>query len=363
MAGISGIGTYVPKRRLALQDYASVWKNHCFIEGIDEFGMRNRSVLASDEDSNTLMVMAAKAALSDSTVSKEDIGVLYLGSRTGPYATRPSATFVAEALGLSSQIPTCDILAGNRSGTAALISGLALVDGAMASHALVVAGDTLGRRAEPGSLQDAFGASGAAGFVLSMEAGLVNVMHVFSGVDIFGKNLDFESLRCNRIAAEDSVKRLQTAEDDLIDNLAAVVRQFFASRHLQPQDFSHAVLPQPYGRFANRLGAALGFDYSQLRIGLVAPEIGDCGGASVFIGLSAVLDSARPGEMILLASHDAGTYDIVCLEVAPTATVRRGKTRLRQHHLYSEVQNVDYATAMKYEQKFCKVPFELNAFM
>ena len=92
MAGISGFGVYVPKRRLAVKDYPAVWQKMYMMDEFVTFGVRQRAVPASDEDTNTLAVMAAKAALADAAVQREEIGALYLGTRTDPYTTRPSST-------------------------------------------------------------------------------------------------------------------------------------------------------------------------------------------------------------------------------------------------------------------------------
>jgi hydroxymethylglutaryl-CoA synthase len=157
--------------------------------------------------------------------------------------------------------------------------------------------------------------------------------------------------------------RVQAAEAALVRDVTVAVKDFFASTHLQPQDFSHAVFHQPYARIAEGVGAALGFKDRQLCRGLVTPEIGDCGGASVLIGLAAVLDAARPGETILLVSYGAGGYDILSLEVTSAMQRKRGKAGALRRHLFSDVLTIDYATAMKHEQEYRKVPYELNAFM
>ncbi|UCD77500.1 MAG: hydroxymethylglutaryl-CoA synthase [Desulfobacterales bacterium] len=363
MAGISGFGVYVPKRRLRLQDCPAIRGNFFSADEQGEIGMRRRAVLASDEDTNTLTIMAAKAAIAAAGSPREALGALYLGTRTDPYATRPSATFLAEALGLSAQIFTGDIQLGNRSGVAALISGLALVESGMVSHALALAGDTIARYAAADSFHGAFAASGAAGFILANKDVLAEFKHVVSGLGPGGNASGMDDFWCGRATAADPVEQLQINEAALVQELTAAVKKFFAATHLQAQDFNHAIFHQPYARIAEQLGAALGFEDSHLCRGLVTPEIGDCGGASVLIGLSAVLDAARPGESILLVSCGAGGYDILHLQVTPVMAHQRREAGALQQHLFSDVLTVDYATAMKHEQKYRKVPYELNAFM
>jgi hydroxymethylglutaryl-CoA synthase len=363
MAGISGFGVYVPKRRLALKDYLAVWEKIYAVDGLSEMGIRQRAVLAADEDTNTLAVMAAKAALADAAILREDIGGLFLGTRTDPYATRPSATFLTEALGLSARMFASDIQLGNGSGIAALISSLALVESAMVSSALVLASDTIGRCAAPGSWQGAFAASGAAGFVLATENVIAEFRQVLCGFGTCRDASEADALcRPHRIGA-DSRARVQAAEAALVHDLTAAVKEFLASTSLQPQDFSHAVFHQPYPRIAQCVGAALGFEERQLCRGLVTPEIGDCGGASVLIGLAAVLDAARPGESILVVSYGAGGYDILSLEATSAIARKRDPAGGLRPHLFSDGFAVDYATAMKQEQRYRKVPYELNAFM
>jgi len=363
MAGISGFGVYVPKRRLDLKDYPAAEIRFPIAETLSELGMRRLAVPASDEDTNTLAVMAAKAALADAKIPRAALGALYLGTRTDPYTTRPSATFLAEALGLSAQLFSADLYLGSRSGVAALLSGLALVDCGMVSHALALASDTIGRYAAAGSLHGAFAGSGAAAFVLANEGVIAEFKHVVSGLGALKDEAGLDPVDMPGQPAADSAAGLQTAEAAFVQQLTAAVREFFAATHHQSQDFSHAVFHQPYARLVQKAGAVLGFRDDQLQTGLVSPEIGDCGGAAVLIGLSAVLDAARPGESILLATSGAGGYDILSLKVTAAIARKRGKAGDLRRRLFADVVTVDYATAMKHEQKYRKVPYELNAFM
>ena len=48
----------------------------------------------------------------------------------------------------------------------------------------------------------------------------------------------------------------------------------------------------------------------------IFPVIGDCGSASMILGLAAVLDHAQPGERILAVSYGSGVSDALSLIVS-----------------------------------------------
>ena len=108
-----------------------------------------------------------------------------------------------------------------------------------------------------------------------------------------------------------------------------------AARHLMEElgytaeDYDHAVFHQPNTKFPLKAGKMLGFSREQLESGLLVPEIGNIYAGSSLIGLTAILDVAKPGDRILLVSFGSGagsdafslvTTDLIaaCQEQAPT---------------------------------------------
>jgi len=85
---------------------------------------------------------------------------------------------------------------------------------------------------------------------------------------------------------------------------------------------------------------------------VIAPMIGDCGAASSLLGLVNVLDRARKGQRIFLASYGFGAgSDALSLEVTP-AIERKGSTVPLSAYLYEKKSMVDYATACRLEYKY-----------
>ncbi|GAG03950.1 unnamed protein product, partial [marine sediment metagenome] len=98
--GIVGYGAFIPRRRIALEEIAKVWGADApsYKRGLQ---LHEKSVPGADEDTITMSVEAGRNALARSGgVNPVDIGCVYIGSESHPYAVKPSGTIVAEALGI-----------------------------------------------------------------------------------------------------------------------------------------------------------------------------------------------------------------------------------------------------------------------
>jgi len=91
MIGIVGYGGYIPRFRIKIEDIATVW-------GTDPKSIKNglnveeKSVPSIDEDTATISVEAALNALRMAKINPEDIGAIYIGSESHPYAVKPTST-------------------------------------------------------------------------------------------------------------------------------------------------------------------------------------------------------------------------------------------------------------------------------
>ena len=75
---------------------------------------------------------------------------------------------------------------------------------------------------------------------------------------------------------------------------------------MEPRDFAYAIFHQPNGKFPMRVGKKLGFTNEQLETGWLSPWLGNTYSGASPIGLTAVLDIASPGDLILLTSFGSG---------------------------------------------------------
>ena len=92
--GIAGYGAYIPCYRLPTTEIARVWK------GGGSGPNREKAVANLDEDSTTMAVEAARYAVEMAQIN--DLGAIFVGTESKPYAVKPTSTIVAQALGQNS---------------------------------------------------------------------------------------------------------------------------------------------------------------------------------------------------------------------------------------------------------------------
>ncbi|MDH3366110.1 MAG: hydroxymethylglutaryl-CoA synthase, partial [Thermoplasmata archaeon] len=132
--GIVSYGAYVPHFRITPDEIGKVW-------GVDGKAMgkalmiKSKSVPAPDEDTITIAVEAARNMMMRCDVDPKDIGALYVGSESHPYAVKPSGTIVAEAIEAAPDLTVADFEFACKAGTAAMQSCLGLVGAGMVKYA------------------------------------------------------------------------------------------------------------------------------------------------------------------------------------------------------------------------------------
>jgi hydroxymethylglutaryl-CoA synthase len=119
-----------------------------------------------------------------------------------------------------------------------------------------------------------------------------------------------------------------------------------------PEDYDHVVVHQPNGKFP--LGAAkqLGFGPEKVTTGLLTPRIGNTYSGAVPLGLAAVLDTAVPGDRVLVVSYGSGAgsdaFDITVTDAI--ADYQREENDLVETRIaFSKF--IDYATYAKFRGK------------
>ena len=82
--------------------------------------------------------------------------------------------------------------------------------------------------------------------------------------------------------------------------------QTMEKMNMKPADFAYAVFHQPNGKFPMRVGKQLGFKKEQMEQGWLCPTLGNTYSGSSPMGLTAILDVAKPGDKILMTSFGSG---------------------------------------------------------
>ena len=79
--GIIGYGAYVPRYRLPASEVSRVWT-----EGTEGLPIKEKSVPGLDEDVATMSIEAARNAVARAGINPEDLGAIWVGSESHPYA-------------------------------------------------------------------------------------------------------------------------------------------------------------------------------------------------------------------------------------------------------------------------------------
>jgi hydroxymethylglutaryl-CoA synthase len=307
--GIVGWGSYIPKYRLKMQEISSLWG---FPPKTGEnLGMIEKSVDNVDEDALTMGYEAAKNAILRAKVDPREIKAVFFGTESKPYAVKPSATIIAQALGISPETMASDLEFACRAGSEGFKASIGMVGSGLMRYAMAIGSDTA--QANPGDILEFTASSGAAAFIIgpAEEAAAVieaTYSYVTDTPDFWRRQLSPYPLHGEGF----------TGDPAYFGHIIGAVKGLFEKTGLGPKDFDYAVFHQPNGRFPLKVGAKLGFPEEKVRPGLLTPLIGNTYNGSALNGLSHLLDIVDPGTRILMAPFGSGSgsdaYSILVTE-------------------------------------------------
>ncbi|MGC8566019.1 MAG: hydroxymethylglutaryl-CoA synthase, partial [Thermoplasmata archaeon] len=134
------------------------------------------SVPGPVEDTATISVEALRNAMNRKNV--KNIGAVYVGSESHPYAVKPTATIVAEALGLTPNITAADYEFACKAGTAAMQSVMAMVESGMIENGVAIGADT--SQGAPGDALEYSAAAGGTAFIIGKENTIADIKVTYS---------------------------------------------------------------------------------------------------------------------------------------------------------------------------------------
>jgi len=303
MTGIVSWGTYIPKYRIKVEDIARAHGNNA-----DQIKksllISEKSLPGIDEDTVTIAVEAARNSL---IINPKDIGAVYIGSESHPYAVKPSSTIVAAALNIGNDYTAADFEFACKAGSAAIQVCLGLVKSGMIKYGLAGGADTA--QAKPGDALEYTAAAGGAVFIIGKEnvAAKINETCSFSS-----DTPDFWRKKEQKYPAHSGSF---TGHPAYYRHVIESSKKLMKLCNTQPEDYDYAVFHQPNGKFPRRAAKKLGFTDEQIMLGLLIGKIGNTYSGSSLLGLAAVLDIAKPGQRILLTSYGSGagsdSFDII----------------------------------------------------
>ena len=264
--GIVHYGAYIPRYRIRVEEIASVWNDDG--EKVSRsLGVYEKSVPAMDEDTVTISVEAARSALENCGINPQDIGAIYVGSESHPYAVKPSATIVAAAIDAAPDLTAADIEFACKAGTAGIQMCMGLVKAGYIKYGLAIGADT--SQGKPGDTLEYTASAGGAAYIIGKDKLIAELQDTYS----FTTDTPDFWRREGREYPEHSQRF--TGEPAYFRHVIAASKKIMERNKLSPEDFDYVVFHQPNGKFPKIAAKKLGFTEEQLLKGLLTPVIGN----------------------------------------------------------------------------------------
>lgn len=344
--GIVGYGVHVPRLRIKVEEIARVWgKDAAKIVG--GLGVKEKAVAEYDEDSATLAVEAARKAVALAGIAPTSLGAIFVGSESKPYAVKPTATVVAQAIGACStcgSLTAADFEFACKAGTAAIQACMGMVGSEMIEYGLAIGTDVAQGR--PGDALEFTAGAGAAAYIIGAKEVIATIDATFSFTT------DTPDFWRRQHAEYPRHGGRFTADPAYFKHILSATNGLFASTGTKVEDYDYFVFHQPNGKFPVRAAKLLGVPMEKVEPGLVTPFIGNTYSGASLIGLAAVLDVAKPGQKILVTSFGSGAgSDSFAVTATKEIDKRRPAGKNRVMEMIKEKEYVDYALYAKHRRK------------
>jgi hydroxymethylglutaryl-CoA synthase len=273
-------------------------------------GNLERSVPFIDEDSITASVESGKLALIHSEVGSSQIGKIYVGSESNPYAVKPIASKVAQVLKLGEEyedvqaVDAVDTEFACKAATSMFKDAASLVNYPKSNikYTMVIGADNsqAAPRDCPGGELDLFVGYGAAAFIFGRDDVIAEIEGWYSCTsdtpDFWRRDGEPHPMHGGRFTGDPAYfKHVRLSSKKLMERL-----------NLKVGDISYFVAHQPNVQFPVRIAKELGFKEEQYLPMLQVAKFGNTYSGASPVGLAAVLDIAKPNDRILVASYGSG---------------------------------------------------------
>ena len=276
-------------------------------------------------------------------IDPTEIGAIYVGSESHPYAVKPTATIVAEAIGSAPIMTAADFEFACKAGTAAIQTTMGLTLSDMYRYGLAIGADT--SQGAPGDALEYSASAGAAALVVGKD-------HLVATIDqTISYTTDTPDFWRREGQAYPSHGGRFTGEPAYFKHVMACANLLFKRAGTRPEDYDFAVFHQPNGKFPVRAGKMLGFTDKQMDTGLLVREIGNTYSGAIMVGLCAILDIAKAGQRVFAVGYGSGAgsdgFDITVTDIDQIDR-KAGRT---MRSMVEDVKFLDYATYAKYRKK------------
>lgn len=301
MTGIISYGGYIPRYRLnrKLILNATSWMapaNAGLARG-------EKAVAAFDEDSVTMAVAAGIDALSG--IDRSTIGSISFASTTLPFKERQNAGIIKEALNLNDNVATADFCSSIKSGTTALATALKSSGDGSGRSSLVCSADV--RLGKPASPQEMIFGDGAAAFLVGEGDVTAEFMGSYCTSYDFVDHYRGEFARFDRQWEDRWIRDM-----GLTQIIPQAVNGFLEQSGMKIADFAKVIYPCHYAAARKQINKMLGIAAEADQSNLQA-EVGETGTPHALIMLAAALETAAPGDKLMLIGFGSGC-DVLAFE-------------------------------------------------
>lgn len=345
MAGIVSYGTYVPKYRIKVEEIAKAWHKDP-VDIMEGLTISEKSVPNSDEDAITLAVEAGYEAIKSIQLDPTKLQAMYIGSESHPYAVNPSATIVAEALGMGNDYFSVDMKFACKAATAAMQLTAGLIDSKQIDYGMIIGSDTA--QAKPHDILEYTAASVSAAYILGNNPREI-IATIEDTVSFSSNTPDF--WRRDGVRYPSHFGRF-TGQPAYFAHVVGVAQKLFEKTKTKAQDYDYCVFHMPNGKFPRAASKALGFTHEQLEHSLTIQHVGNPYTASALLGLSATLDIAKPNKKIFFVSYGSGAgADAFVFKT----TKNLSSFQKKNVPVVKQLENAEYIGYLEYLQKTHKL--------
>jgi len=341
MSGIVGYGTYIPKYRIRLSEIAKVWQK---VEEEVVGGLRvsEKSVPAIDEDAVTIGIEAGKRAFQKAGLNPSEIGCVYFGSESHPYAVNPSSSIAAEYLGIGPNYFAADLEFACKAATAGMQVANALIESGQVKYGLAIGADTA--QGKPHDALEYTAASAGAAYILGNKSSEI-IAEITEASSFTSDTPDF--WRRDGMRYPSHFGRF-TGEPAYFMHVVSEGKKLLEKSRLKTSDFDYAIFHMPNGKFPRVAAKKLGFSSEQIAPGLIVDRIGNPYSASSLMGLAKVLDIAKPGQKIFFVSYGSGAGSDGFIFRTTKNIAKKQKKRILVERQIEDKVYIDYPTYLKY---------------
>jgi len=343
MIGIVGYGAYLPVYRIKVEDIAAQWGMD--VDSIKKgLLVQEKTVPGMDEDTITISIQAARYAVQRAQINPQDIGAVYIGSESHPYAVKPSGTVVVDALGIGPDVHVADYEFACKAGTEAMFVAYTHIKAGHMKYAMGIGADT--SQGAPGDALEYTASAGGAAFIMGAERVAAEIEYTYSYTSDTGDFWRREGRKYPRHGGR------FTGEPAYFRHVLGGAEGILRQSGLKPADFTYAVFHMPNGKFPQRAGKTLGFSREQMEPGWIVPWMGNTYSGSSPTGLAATLDVAKPGDRILLVSFGSGAgSDAFIFKVTEEIENVRNRAPLFREMLDGKKIYLNYGQYLKHYDK------------